>query len=107
MGPSPTVLASPTYLKQIIRLATHDEISLLSLKREEEEELLKICRAKVHQRGLPMHIVDAEYRFDRHKLTFFFEAEFSGSTDQIFFPEQHFFCIRVCKDLDLGVDFHP
>jgi hypothetical protein len=77
MGPSPGVLggASPADLKRIIRLATHDEVSLLSLKREEEEELLKICRAKVHQRGLPMHVVDAEYQFDRHKLTFFFEAE--------------------------------
>lgn len=62
-------------LKRIIRLATHDEVSLLSMKREEEEELLKICRAKVRQRGLPMNVVDAEYQFDRHKLTFFFEAE--------------------------------
>jgi cell fate regulator YaaT (PSP1 superfamily) len=70
-GPCPTVLASPADLKRIICLATHDEVSLLSLKREEEEEVLKICRAKVHQRGLPMHVVDAEYQFDRHKLTFF------------------------------------
>jgi len=62
-------------LKRIIRLATHDEVSLLSLKREEEEELLKVCRGKVRQRGLPMNVVDAEYQFDRHKLTFFFEAE--------------------------------
>ena len=62
-------------LKRVVRLATHDEVSLLTLKREEEDELLKICRAKVGQRGLPMHVVDAEYQFDRHKLTFFFEAE--------------------------------
>jgi len=62
-------------LKCIIRLATHDEVSLLAMKREEEEELLKICRGKVRQRGLPMNVVDAEYQFDRHKLTFFFEAE--------------------------------
>jgi hypothetical protein len=61
--------------KKIIRLATHDEVSLLQMKREEEEELLKVCRTKVRQRGLPMHVVDAEYQFDRHKLTFFFEAE--------------------------------
>jgi cell fate regulator YaaT (PSP1 superfamily) len=45
------------------------------MKREEEDELLKICRGKVGQRGLPMTVVDAEYQFDRHKLTFFFEAE--------------------------------
>jgi hypothetical protein len=73
MGPPPGTGAAD--LKCIIRLATHDEVALLGIKREEEEELLGICRAKVHQRGLPMHVVDAEYQFDRHKLTFFFEAE--------------------------------
>jgi len=74
---SPTAMSPPgaTDLKCIIRLATHDEVTLLSMKREEEEELLKICRTKVRQRGLPMNVVDAEYQFDRHKLTFFFEAE--------------------------------
>eukprot|EP00980_Cylindrotheca_fusiformis_P028475 scaffold22603_cov116-Cylindrotheca_fusiformis.AAC.4 len=61
--------------KRIIRLATHDEVSLLVVKREEEDELLKICRGKVRHRGLPMNVVDAEYQFDRNKLTFFFEAD--------------------------------
>lgn len=27
------------------------------------------------ERRLPMRVLDAEYQFDRHKLTFFFEAE--------------------------------
>lgn len=70
VGPS-----GPTDLKRIVRLATHNEVSLLAKKREEEDELLRICRAKVRQRGLNMNVVDAEYQFDRHKLTFFFEAE--------------------------------
>ena len=73
MGPSP-VGSSLADLKRIMRLATHDEVSLLGLKREEEEELLQICRSKVRQRGLRMNVIDAEYQFDRHKLTFFFEA---------------------------------
>ena len=64
-----------TDLKRITRLATHDEVGLLNVKREEEEELLKICRTKCRQRALPMTVIDAEYQFDRHKLTFFFEAE--------------------------------
>jgi len=77
MPQGPNSLSPPgaTDLKCIIRLATHDEVSLLTLKREEEEELLAICRTKVRQRALPMNVVDAEYQFDRHKLTFFFEAE--------------------------------
>lgn len=61
-------------LKRINRLASDQEIALLRLKEEEEAELLKICRTKTLQRGLPMNVVDAEYQFDRHKLTFFFEA---------------------------------
>lgn len=62
-------------LKRIMRVATNDEISLLEVKREDEDALLKICRTKAHQRGLPMTVVDAEYQFDRNKLTFFFEAD--------------------------------
>ena len=72
LPPSMTNLAD---LKRVVRLATHDEVGLLAAKRGEEEELLKVCREKVQQRALPMHVVDAEYQFDRHKLTFFFEAE--------------------------------
>jgi len=75
--PSPPLTQSANVgdLKRIMRAATHDEITLLEVKREEEEELLKICRTKVRQRGLPMSVVDAEYQFDRNKLTFFFQAE--------------------------------
>lgn len=62
-------------MKRIMRAATNDEISLLEVKREEEDELLKICSTKVKQRGLPMTVVDAEYQYDRNKLTFFFQAE--------------------------------
>lgn len=61
--------------KRVLRLATHDEILLLAVKKKEEDDLLQICKEKILQRGLPMNVVDAEYQFDRHKLTFFFEAE--------------------------------
>jgi hypothetical protein len=62
-------------MKKIISVASNEEISLLQVKKEEEDELLKICRSKAAQKGLNMNVVDAEYQFDRHKLTFFFEAE--------------------------------
>lgn len=73
--PSPSQAANIIDLKRIMRVATHDEISLIEVKRKEEEELLKICCTKVRQRGLPMSVVDAEYQYDRNKLTFFFQAE--------------------------------
>jgi len=72
---APTQAANIGDMKRIMRAATHDEITLLEVKREEEDELLKICNTKVRQRGLPMSVVDAEYQYDRNKLTFFFQAE--------------------------------
>lgn len=62
-------------LKYVIRGATQDEVDLLQEKYAEESVLLKICRSKVKQRKLDMQIIDAEYQYDRHKLTFYFEAE--------------------------------
>lgn len=45
------------------------------LQTAEEAQILRVCQTKVRNRSLPMKIVDAEYQFDRHKLTLFFEAE--------------------------------
>jgi hypothetical protein len=44
-------------------------------KLKEEYDAMMICREKVAQRGLPMQIVDAEYQWDRRKLTFYFKAD--------------------------------
>mmetsp|Transcript_10771 Transcript_10771/g.40438 ORF Transcript_10771/g.40438 Transcript_10771/m.40438 type:complete len:663 (-) Transcript_10771:560-2548(-) len=61
--------------KRLIRHALDEEVAALDEKCREEEAVLKICRQKAKFRGLPMTVIDAEYQFDRHKLTFFFEAE--------------------------------
>lgn len=44
-------------------------------KLRDEQEALVICREKAAQRGMPMQIVDAEYQWDRRKLTFYFKAD--------------------------------
>jgi len=62
-------------LKYVLRCATPNEVRFIEEKFQEESVLLKICRSKVKQRKLNMSIIDAEYQFDRHKLTFYFEAE--------------------------------
>jgi hypothetical protein len=62
-------------MKKIIDIASNEEIASLQIKQEEEEELLKLCRSKALQKDLRMNVIDAEYQYDRHKLTFFFEAE--------------------------------
>lgn len=51
------------------------DISRMVEKLKDEYDAMMICREKVVQRGLPMQIVDAEYQWDRRKLTFYFKAE--------------------------------
>uniref|UniRef100_K3WUJ4 PSP1 C-terminal domain-containing protein n=1 Tax=Globisporangium ultimum (strain ATCC 200006 / CBS 805.95 / DAOM BR144) TaxID=431595 RepID=K3WUJ4_GLOUD len=62
-------------VKKIIAIATQRDCELLSEQRKEEHEVFEVCKSKVRQRLLPMNVIDAEYQFDRHKLTFFFEAD--------------------------------
>lgn len=62
-------------LKRIAGLATADELSRLGKKFEREKEVLKFCCSKVKERSLPMKVIDAEYQFDHHKLTFYFKAD--------------------------------
>ncbi|OCF37905.1 hypothetical protein I316_00129 [Kwoniella heveanensis BCC8398] len=52
-----------------------EEQARMREKAQDEHDALMICREKVIQRGLPMTIVDAEYQWDRRKLTFYFKAE--------------------------------
>ncbi|CAM9399169.1 unnamed protein product [Chrysoparadoxa australica] len=61
--------------ERILHLAGEEEALMLQEKIGDEERVLEVCRAKVRQRGLPMEVIDAEFQYDRHKLTFFFHAE--------------------------------
>ncbi|DAZ99660.1 TPA: hypothetical protein N0F65_001897 [Lagenidium giganteum] len=62
-------------MKKILCLASPREFEMLCEQRKEEHEVFEVCKSKVRQRLLPMNVIDAEYQFDRHKLTFFFEAD--------------------------------
>ncbi|KAG0040322.1 hypothetical protein BGZ82_003627 [Podila clonocystis] len=61
--------------KRIFRLAHTTEVALLETKSQDEMKAMVVCQAKVRQKKLPMEVVDAEYQWDRRKLTFFFMAE--------------------------------
>jgi len=69
--------------KRVLRAATEEEISLLSAKVEEEERAANICRSKAFETGLCMRIIDAEFQYDRHKLTFYFESNRSREESMI------------------------
>lgn len=66
---------SEIYIKCIFRNAINDEITLLMTKGQDESKALMVCQSKIKQKKLNMQVVDAEYQWDRRKLTFYFIAE--------------------------------
>jgi cell fate regulator YaaT (PSP1 superfamily) len=56
------------------RATTADALPLLA-KGEDEAKAVEFCRHKIHHKQLPMQVVDAEYQWDRRKLTFYFISD--------------------------------
>ncbi|KAF7974926.1 hypothetical protein HWV62_10963 [Athelia sp. TMB] len=61
--------------KMIYGKAQPQDTQLLMVKSQDEMKALQLCQTKVRQKKLPMEVVDAEYQWDRRKLTFYFVAE--------------------------------
>ena len=62
-------------LKPIMRVATEKDAEQNKENLELEKKALRICKEKVVNHGLEMKLIDAEYSFDRNKLTFYFTAD--------------------------------
>lgn len=61
---------------EVLRLASVLEITQLQgVQTELEKRAVEVAQEKVQEHGLPMRIVDAEYQFDRRKLTFFYQSQ--------------------------------
>ncbi|KAG6888187.1 hypothetical protein C0992_009402 [Termitomyces sp. T32_za158] len=61
--------------KMIYGKAQPQDTQLLISKHQDEVKALQLCQSKVRAKKLPMEVVDAEYQWDRRKLTFYFVAE--------------------------------
>ncbi|KAJ2610964.1 hypothetical protein H4S08_003386 [Coemansia sp. RSA 1365] len=73
---SSSVAARDVYIKRIFRAADQREVAdLLNNKVVDEKNALNMCQSKVQQRKLAMRVYDAEFQFDRRKLTFYFTAD--------------------------------
>ncbi|MDI6893975.1 MAG: stage 0 sporulation family protein [Bacillota bacterium] len=66
-------LAQP--LKPVLRVATEADLGQAEENQALASGSLRICREKVGARGLPMHVLDAEYTLDRSRLVFYFASE--------------------------------
>ncbi|KAG0347045.1 hypothetical protein BG005_000402 [Podila minutissima] len=75
MANSTTRTPKEIHPKRIFRLAQPSEVALLVSKNQDEMKAMVVCQSKVRQKKLPMEVVDAEYQWDRRKLTFYFIAE--------------------------------
>ncbi|KEG12255.1 putative cell cycle sequence binding phosphoprotein (RBP45) [Trypanosoma grayi] len=61
---------------KVLRVASALEVSQLQgVQTELEDRAVEVAQKKVEEHGLPMCIVDAEYQFDRKKLTFYYRSQ--------------------------------
>lgn len=62
-------------IRTIVRIATSDDVGLLSNVRAREDSFFSLCQSRIRVRNLPMKLVDVESQFDGNRVTFFFTAE--------------------------------
>jgi cell fate regulator YaaT (PSP1 superfamily) len=70
-----TGCAAPVPTLRILRAAETTEVGKAVELREDEPRVRRITREKVIQYGLKMKVSEAEWQFDRNKLTIYFTAE--------------------------------
>jgi cell fate regulator YaaT (PSP1 superfamily) len=70
-----TGCAAPAPTMRIVRKAETDEVEKAVALRADEPRVRRITREKVVQYGLKMKVSEAEWQFDRNKLTIYFTAE--------------------------------
>ena len=70
---APAAPVSPE--RRILRRGTSDDIRLADQLHGEEEEVRRKVIERVQRHGLPMKVSDAEWQWDRKKLTVYFTAE--------------------------------
>ncbi|GAA5959516.1 hypothetical protein JCM3765_002353 [Sporobolomyces pararoseus] len=61
--------------KRIYAKAGPADTHALLAKAQDEVKALQLVRGKVAQKGLPMEILDAEWQWDRRKLTFYYTSD--------------------------------
>ncbi|OIR58488.1 MAG: PSP1 family protein [Amphiamblys sp. WSBS2006] len=61
--------------KRIHSQAPEGELKKMKEKEDDETVAIVKCQGKIREKKLPMSVIDAEYQWDRKKLTFFFISE--------------------------------
>ena len=61
-------------LRQVVRVATKDDIERNAANKEKETEAFAICLEKIQKHNLDMKLIEAQYSFDNSKLLFYFTS---------------------------------
>lgn len=61
-------------LRQVVRVATEEDIKRNAENKKKEEEAFSICQEKICKHGLEMKLIEAQYSFDNSKLLFYFTS---------------------------------
>jgi len=61
--------------RRIVRRAAPGDVAVADQLREQEHDVRRKVRERVREHALPMKVTDAEWQWDRHKLTIYFTAE--------------------------------
>jgi cell fate regulator YaaT (PSP1 superfamily) len=70
-----TGCAAPAPAKRVLRLARGEEVQRALALRADEPRVRQVTREKVERHRLKMKVSEAEWQFDRNKLTIYFTAE--------------------------------
>lgn len=62
-------------LKKIIRIATQTDLEVARGNEEQAQTAYEICKKKIAEHGLGMHLVSVECTFDLNKILFYFTAD--------------------------------
>lgn len=62
-------------IRKVVRKVGRDDYEQLVANRDDERAAYDIALERIESHGLPMRLVNAEYTFDRNRLTFFFTAD--------------------------------
>ena len=70
-----TGCAAPTPARRVLRTARDEEVQRRAALRADEERVRRVTREKVQKHRLKMKVTEAEWQYDRNKLTIYFTAE--------------------------------
>jgi cell fate regulator YaaT (PSP1 superfamily) len=70
-----TGCAAPTPAKRVLRTAREEEVNRALALRADEPRVRQVTREKVSKHNLKMKVSEAEWQFDRNKLTVYFTAD--------------------------------